>query len=78
MSRPLPRYLQPPLTHDPLTQLIAQRDARESQAIAAINAGHIPLASPEQGRGIPIIGKGIGGTSPGTDPYLAVQHWPER
>lgn len=28
-------------------------------------------------RGIPVAG-GATGTSPGTDPFLAVQHWPER
>lgn len=78
MSRPLPRFTEQAIHHDPLEQHIANMQAREAKAREQVLAGHVPQASAEEGRGIPLIARGIGGTSPGTDPYLAVQHWPER
>lgn len=78
MSRPLPRFTEHAIHTDPLEHYLARQQAREEAARQAVAAGNVPLASPEDGRGIPLIARGIGGTSPGTDPYLHVQHWPER
>lgn len=78
MSPLLPRYTDDTIQHDPFEAEFARREAQEHAARDAIRNGHAPLASPEDGRGIPLIAHGIGGTSPGTDPYLNVQHWPER
>lgn len=77
-SLPLPRFVETAILHDPLERHIAAMQAREAEAVAAVNAGYTPLATAQEGRGIPLIGRGIGGTSPGTDPFLAVQWWPER
>lgn len=78
MSRPLPRFTDQAIQHDPLEAHIAAMRRREAEAVAAVNAGYTPLATAQEGRGIPLIGRGIGGTSPGTDPFLAMQDWPER
>jgi hypothetical protein len=78
MSRPLPRFTQHAITTDPLEHHIAAMRAREEQARAAVQAGHTPQADPQDLRGIPCIARGVGGTSPHTDPYLQMQHWPER
>lgn len=68
MSRPLPRYLEQPIHHDPLDQLLAQREQAEHQARAKIANGHTPDADPTDLRGIPCIARGVTGTSPGTNP----------
>ncbi len=68
MSRILPRFTQPQLTHDPLAILIAQQEARTHAAQQAIaNGTHTPT-DPTNLRGIPCIARGVGGTSPNTDP----------
>lgn len=69
MSRILPRYTDPQLTHDPLEILLAQRETAEQQARAAINAGRTPDANAAEHRGIPLIAHGIGGTQPGSSPH---------
>lgn len=78
MSRPLPRFTEQAILHDPLEQHIAAMQAREAAAVAAVNAGRCLDANPQDLRGIPVIGRGVGGTSPGSDPFLCVQWWPER
>lgn len=78
MSRPLPRFTEQAIQHDPLAILIAAFQAKEEAAVAAMNAGRPLDANPTDLRGIPVIGRGVSSTSPGTDPFLAVQHWPER
>lgn len=72
MSRVLPRFTDPAIEHDPLEILIAQRQAEEARARADIDAGHNPPADPADLRGIPCIARGVGGTSPGTNPATAV------
>lgn len=67
MSRILPRFTDPEIVSDPLAIALAQRQAREDAARAAIAAG-APPANPSDLRGIPVCGHGIGSTSPGTDP----------
>lgn len=77
-SLPLPRYTEQAVLHDPLERLIATMQAKEAEAVAAVNAGRCLDANPQDLRGIPVIGRGVGGTSPGSDPFMAVQWWPER
>ena len=71
MSQPLPRYQQNPIEHDPLEAMLAQREAEHERARAAINAGHTLNPDPADLRGIPCIARGVGGTSPGTNPLTA-------
>lgn len=71
--RLLPRYTQTPTTTDPLEHALAQRQAAITQARQAIANGHTPLdADPADLRGIPCIARGVGGTSPGTNPLTAL------
>lgn len=69
MSRPLPRFTDQAIPTDPLEIALAQRQAREDHARAQVAAGNTPQADPQELRGIPCIAQGVGGTSPGTDPY---------
>lgn len=74
MSRILPRYL----PDDTL-----QEQAKLGRILIATGAPApttltLELANPQELRGIPCIARGVTGTSPHTDPYLAVQHWPHR
>ena len=71
MNQPLPRYRQNPIHHDPLDAMLARREALEAQAREAINHGHTPDADHADLRGIPCIARGVGGTSPGTNPLAA-------
>lgn len=68
MSRPLPRYLEQPIHHDPLAAELARREAAEHAAREAIANGHNLDPDPADLRGIPCIARGVGGTSPGTNP----------
>lgn len=73
MSRPLPRYTDQRIEHDPLEILLAQREAETTRARAAIAAGHAgQQADPADLRGIPVQAMGVGGTSPGTAPENAL------
>lgn len=78
MSRPLPRFTEAAITHDPLERMIAAMRQREADAIAAVNAGRPLDANPQDLRGIPVIGRGVQSTSPGTDPFIAIQDWPDH
>ena len=69
MSRPLPRYTQQAIEHDPLEIMLAEREAARDQARALIAAGQFLTPDPADLRGIPCIARGVGGTSPGTNPY---------
>jgi len=71
MSRPLPRFTDQKLTTDPLEIMLAQREAEHANAIQRIKAG-APMADPTDLRGIPCIARGVGGTSPGTNPATAI------
>lgn len=71
MSQPLPRYTQQRIEHDPLEAMLAQQEAAEQAARDAIARGITPLADPTDLRGIPCIARGVGGTSPGTNPLAA-------
>lgn len=72
MSRLLPRYTDTPnVVHppDPLEQALAEHERKRQEAIAKLEAGHVPLeADPSDLRGIPCIARGVGGTSPGSNP----------
>ncbi len=68
MSRPLPRFLEQRHTTDPLEIALAQREAQQAEARRQIAAGHTLDADPQDLRGIPCIARGVGGTSPGTNP----------
>ncbi len=75
MSRPLPRFTQTALTHDPLEILRAQHQTQIDQARAEIAAGinHADPVDRERLRGIPC--EGFGGTIKGTDPaWAATNH----
>jgi hypothetical protein len=68
MTQLLPRFTDEQVEHDPLAAHIAQLEAEEARARAAVERGHTPDADPADLRGIPCIGRGVGGTSPGTNP----------
>lgn len=68
MSQPLPRFRQTPIETDPLERILAQRQAEHERARHAIANGHTLDADPADLRGIPCIARGVGGTSPGTNP----------
>jgi hypothetical protein len=71
MSRPLPRFTDQTIHHDPLETMLNERQAAHEQARTAINAGAFLAADPADLRGIPCLAHGVGGTSPGTNPYTA-------
>lgn len=82
MTQILPRYTQTTIHHDPLEKELARREAAEHQAREAIaNGTNIIRNQVLNPRGWPIQTKGIGGTSPGTDPlaaYLAHERRQQR
>ena len=71
MSRLRPRYTEQFIAADPLELAMAAQTAREEAARAKITAG-APTPDPQDLRGIPVVGRGIGGTSPGTNPLSEV------
>ncbi len=72
MNRPLPRFTDQTIRHDPLEILLAQREAEITIARTAIASGNAgQQADPADLRGIPCIANGVGGTSPGTSPHHA-------
>ena len=71
MSQPLPRYTDQRIETDPLEIMLAARQAREDAARQAIAQGKTLDADPTDLRGIPCIARGVGGTSPGTNPLTA-------
>ena len=60
------RYERTPV--DPLEVELARRAAEEAEIREQVANGYTPQADPEDLRGIPVQAKGVGGTSPGTDP----------
>lgn len=73
MSQPLPRFLEHRVVTDPLELAIAAREAQAEAAQQALAAGRTLDADPQDLRGIPCIARGVGGTSPGTDPYRGAE-----
>lgn len=71
MRRPLPRFTDTAIHHDPLEAMLARREAAQAQAREQIAQGYTPDADPADLRGIPCIARGVGGTSPGTNPLAA-------
>lgn len=67
MSRPLPRFRTDEHSHDPLDNWIAQRRREKERAKQRIDSG-ATVGDPADLRGIPVIARGVGGTSPETDP----------
>lgn len=69
MSRLLPRFTDQAIEPDPLEALIAKREAEQEATRAAHARGDsTQQADPQDLRGIPCIARGVGGTSPGTNP----------
>lgn len=68
MAQPLPRFTDQAVEHDPIEIMRAQRERKEAQAKAKIEAGTYLAPDPADLRGIPCIARGTGGTSPGTQP----------
>lgn len=64
MSRPLPRFVDTSVADE---RALA-RILRETGLPARAPSFTLAEASPQDLRGIPVIGRGVGGTSPGTDP----------
>lgn len=71
--RLLPRFTDHAVEHDPLEIRLAQIEAERAHAIAAIESGQHQDADPADLRGIPVIARGVGGTSPGSDPYAETE-----
>jgi len=61
-----------PTVVDPIEIELAQIEAKREAAREAVNAGKCEQADPVDLRGIPCIARGVGGTSPGTNPATAV------
>lgn len=70
--RILPRYTDHTIGQDPLEAMLAQHQARLETERAKAAEGRTPDADPADLRGIPCIARGVGGTSPGTDPLAAL------
>jgi len=66
--RILPRYTDHAIEHDPLEAMLAQHQARLEAERAKAAEGRNEDADPADLRGIPCIARGVGGTSPGTNP----------
>jgi len=64
------RY-QPPII-DPIEIELAKIEAERERAREAVAKGKTEDADPADLRGIPCIARGVGGTSPGTNPATAV------
>ena len=71
--RILPRFTDQEIEHDPLEIALAQMEAERHKAISELENGRTPDADPADLRGIPVIARGVGGTSPGSDPYGETQ-----
>lgn len=56
------------IEHDPLEQYLAHLEAKQAEAREQIANGKTLDADPADLRGIPCIARGVGGTSPGTNP----------
>lgn len=64
------RYV--PTVVDPIEAELARIEAQREQAKADVAKGKAMDADPVDLRGIPCIARGVGGTSPGTNPASAV------
>jgi len=61
-----------PTVVDPVEIQLARIEAQRAAAQEAVARGHCPQADPVDLRGIPCIARGVGGTSPHTNPATAV------
>ena len=57
-----------PIVVNPIEIQLARIEAQREAAREAVAKGHTPQADPADLRGIPCIARGVGGTSPGTNP----------
>ncbi len=64
------RYV--PTVVDPIEMELAKIEAQREAAREAVAKGKTQDADPADLRGIPCIARGVGGTSPGTNPSTAV------
>lgn len=72
MSHLLPRFTQHHIERlDPLEAEVLRIEAQRTAAIEAVRQG-ATTCDPQDLRGIPCIARGVGGTSPGTDPLRAL------
>lgn len=77
MSRPLPRYTDTRLADERKLARILLDSGGQAPELGRRVGQHLAVEA-QRLRGIPCIANGVGGTSPGTDPFLALQHWPQR
>jgi hypothetical protein len=61
-----------PTVVDPIEVELAKIEAQREQAKADVEKGKTQDPDPADLRGIPCIARGVGGTSPGTNPWLAI------
>ena len=61
-----------PTIVNPVEIELAKIEAQREQAREAVASGSAPQADPQDLRGIPCIARGVGGTSPGTNPWHAI------
>ena len=61
-----------PTVVDPVEVELAKIEAQREQAKQDVARGKTQDADPVDLRGIPCIARGVGGTSPGTNPWLAI------
>lgn len=66
MSRPLPRFVDMSVEDErKLARILLETGAATRPSLS------LAEADPQDLRGIPCIARGVGGTSPGTDPFNA-------
>lgn len=77
MSRPLPRYTDQHIEDErKLARLLLETGAVAPAPQHEILRHELTKpGDPRKLRGIPVIARGVPG---GDDPFLAVQHWPQR
>lgn len=73
----------PPLLPRYRPELIQEEQRNVDDAVDEANDSPLPGEGKAGGdrwrlRGIPVIGRGVGGTSPGTDPYAALDRQERR
>lgn len=73
----------PPLLPRYRPEVRAEEDLAVDEAVSRANDKPLPGEGKAGGdrwrlRGIPVVGHGVGGTSPGTDPYVALDRLDER
>jgi hypothetical protein len=54
--------------------MAVEQAVSESESVQTVTRATLP-GDTRRLRGIPCIARGVGGTSPGTDPLLALDNW---